>query len=170
MMMKKAFGGKEKGQSLVELAISILVILTILGAVFDLGGMFYTYLSLRDTVEEGAIYGSYQPTDQDGIVRRIHASANWPIDADQINSIHIYCCPKGTVGPCTSGACVTTSTDTCQGQKITVDLIYTYELMMPVIGSFTGWQDIPLDATITNTIMESKATSSALELQGTTCP
>lgn len=154
---------KEKGQSLVELALSFLFLLLVLGAVFDLGSMFYTFLALRDTAQEGVIYGSYNPTDGTGIINRIHASANWPIDADQISNINIYCCSKATTGACTSGTCTTTSTTSCQGQKITVKVIYNYKLIMPVIGGFTGWQDIPLNASVTNTILESKPTISALK-------
>ena len=160
----------EKGQSLVELAISFIFILTIMGGVFDLGSMFYSYLSLRDTAQEGVTYGAINPTDQNGIVDRINASANWPIDADQITNIEIRCCTDSTTGPCTTGTCTTTTIESCQGQKITVGVEYNYELIMPVIGTFTGWQDIPLRSAVTYTILESKPTTSALELLGLTCP
>ncbi len=161
---------REKGQSLVELAISFLFLLLVLGAVFDLGSMFYTFLALRDTAQEGVIYGSYNPTDGTGISTRIHASANWPIDADQITDINVYCCPKDTVGACSSGVCIDTSNTSCQGQKITVDVLYNYQLIMPVIGGFIGWQDILLNARATNTILESTSTISALEAMGEECP
>jgi Flp pilus assembly protein TadG len=154
---------KEKGQSLVELALSFLLLMLILAGVFDLGSMFYTYLALRDTAQEGVIYGSYNPTDKTGIIGRIHASANWPIDADQISNIDVFWCSKTTTGACTSENGSTTLNTSCQGQKITVKIIYNYKLIMPVIGSFTGWQDIPLNATVTNTILESSATISYLK-------
>ncbi len=160
----------EKGQSLVEMAISFLFILVILGGVFDIGSMFYSYLTLRDTAEEGVIYGSINPTDTTNIINRIHASANWPIDADQITNINVFCCSRTTTGPCTAGACTTTSVNSCQGQKITVNLVYNYNLIMPVIGMFTGWQDIPLRARVTDTILESKPTTAALKLLGIACP
>jgi Flp pilus assembly protein TadG len=153
---------KEKGQSLVELAISFLLLLLILGGIFDLGSMFYTYLALRDTAQEGVIYGSYNPIDETGITNRIHASALWPIAAAQISDINIHCCSAATTGACTSGTCTTTSATSCQGQKITVQVIYNYKLIMPVIGSLTGWQAIPLNASVTNTILESDLTRSAL--------
>lgn len=161
---------RERGQSLVELAISFLFLLLVLGAVFDLGSMFYTYLALRDTAQEGVIYGSYRPTDTTGILSRVNASANWPIDADQITNINVYCCPKTTTGACTTGACVTNVNTSCQGQKITVKVLYNYELIMPVIGGFIGWQDIPLNASATNTILESKDTITTLKTLGQTCP
>lgn len=152
---------KEKGQSLVELALSFLLLMLILGGVFDLGSMFYTYLALRDTAQEGVIYGSYNPTKTTGINDRIHASANWPIDADQISNIDVFCCSKSTPGACTfttSGACSTTVNTSCQGQKITVEVIYNYKFNMPLFGGV-----IPLNATVTNTILESKDTISALK-------
>ena len=52
---------KEQGQSLVELALSLTLLLLLLGGAIDLGRMFFTYIALRDAAQEGAIYGSYCP-------------------------------------------------------------------------------------------------------------
>jgi Flp pilus assembly protein TadG len=170
--MKKIIVRKkiEEGQSLLELAMSFLFLMLILGGVFDLGGMFYTFLALRDTAEEGVIYGSFSPTDDTGIIDRIQAAANWPIDSSQISDISIYCCSKDTEGSCTYGTCTTTAYTSCQGQKITVRIIYNYKFIMPVIGGITGWQDFPLNASVTNTILESKPTINALKSMGLSCP
>jgi Flp pilus assembly protein TadG len=171
----------EKGQSLVELAVSLLFLLLILSGVFDLGMMLYSYLTLRDVAQEGATYGLYNPTDSSGILTRIQDSTDWPLDASQLTNVHIFCCDKSTPGDCTSGSCLVTlnpgpppvyvpAVTSCQGQKITVKVEYNYELMMPVIGIFTGWNDIPLDASVTDTILESSEAISYLKSQGLSCP
>src|SRR5512146_688865 len=82
---------KEKGQSLVEMSIGFTLLLLIVGGIFDLGMMFYSYISLRDTAQEGAVYGSYNPIDSNGIVSRIHSSAAFPIDSAGLNDITVLC-------------------------------------------------------------------------------
>ena len=47
----------EKGQSLVELAISLMVLLLILAGVVDLGNMMFQYMAMRDAAQEAASYG-----------------------------------------------------------------------------------------------------------------
>ncbi len=159
--MNKTSSRKEKGQSLVELGMGFTFLLLLIGAVVDLGGIFYTFVSLRDTAQEGAIYGAYQPTDLTGITSRIQSSASFPIDASQITAISVTC----------NGVdCVTTNTNSCQGQKISVAVSYNYNLTMPLIGAVIGRQTVPLNSTVTATILQSKATIRYLQTQGITCP
>ena len=57
----------EKGQSLVELAISLTFILILLAGVVYFGiGLFY-YIAMRDAVQEGALYGSMNPPTASGV-------------------------------------------------------------------------------------------------------
>ncbi len=149
-MMLKIFLYHEKGQSLVEMAISFSFLFILLGGIIDLGMMFYTYLSLRDTAQEGAIYGSYDPTNSTGIINRINQSASWPIDASSITAINIQC---NGVSPCTIN-----TTDTCPGKAITVQVLYNYQPLLPIISTITGGQPIALNASVTDTILNSDAT------------
>jgi len=52
---------KERGQSLVELSISILVLLLILVGAVEFGMAFFQFVQLRDAAQEGALYGSLYP-------------------------------------------------------------------------------------------------------------
>lgn len=53
---------KEIGQSMIELALTITVLMVLLSGTVDLGHAFFTWLSLRDAAQEGAVFGSYKPS------------------------------------------------------------------------------------------------------------
>jgi Flp pilus assembly protein TadG len=55
------------GQSLVEFAFAVPVLLLLLLGTIDLGQMFFDYIQLRNAVREGASYGAHYPTDNSGI-------------------------------------------------------------------------------------------------------
>ena len=61
----------EKGQSLVELAISLTMILILLSGVVEFGIAFFQFIQLRDAVQEGALYGSIHPYDNAQIEVRL---------------------------------------------------------------------------------------------------
>ena len=52
---------RERGQSLVEMAMSLVILLLLVGGVVDFGRAFFTFMALRDAVQEGALYGSINP-------------------------------------------------------------------------------------------------------------
>jgi hypothetical protein len=54
------YNGK-RGQSLVELAISLTVMLLLLSGAVSFGMAYYSYVSIRDAAQEGALYGSFNP-------------------------------------------------------------------------------------------------------------
>jgi Flp pilus assembly protein TadG len=56
-----------RGQSLVEFAFGLPLLLLILLGTLDLGQMFFEYIDLRNAVREGASYGARNPTDTTGI-------------------------------------------------------------------------------------------------------
>ena len=59
MIRKKS----ERGQSLVEMAISITVLVFLLSGAVEFGMMYFQYIQLRDAAQEGALYGSLNPAD-----------------------------------------------------------------------------------------------------------
>jgi len=54
----------ERGQSLTELAVIVVIMIIILAGVVDLGGVIFQYLAMRDAAQEGASYAtaSHFPT------------------------------------------------------------------------------------------------------------
>jgi Flp pilus assembly protein TadG len=137
-MVKKIKQPKyEQGQSLVELALSLTLLLLLLGGAIDLGRMFFTYIALRDAAREGAIYGSYCPNDVSGITSRVQNSATGPVDS---------------TGFTVDGIILDTSPPV-PGSGITVRVTFNFEVSMPFLGAAIGKQSFPMSAVVSNTIL-----------------
>jgi hypothetical protein len=136
--MKKNFHFKpnEHGQSMVELALTITFIMALLAGTIDLGRAFFTWLAMRDAAQEGASYGSLKPTDTAGIQRRV-------LD----NLVQVINDPYSNVF-------VTVNKTSCPDHDIQVDVDYpTFPITMPFLGTIIGSQQIPIHATINDTII-----------------
>jgi len=57
----------QEGQSLIELALLLPVLILIMAGVLDLGRAFHAYTTLVNAAREGARYGAFHPTDSYGI-------------------------------------------------------------------------------------------------------
>src|SRR5512138_1203999 len=82
--MKKNFRlpRSAKGQSLVEMAISLVILLWLLSGAAEFAIALFQYVQLRDAAQEGALFGSIKPTDLEGIEARARSSSAAPIDLD----------------------------------------------------------------------------------------
>src|SRR5574338_1021868 len=86
----------EKGQSFVELAMTLVFLLVLLSATVDLGWAFYTMITLRDAVQEAAAYGSICAFNEDSdgpntdlIEQRLLLSVTEPIDMADVEEVEI---------------------------------------------------------------------------------
>lgn len=59
--MKILGKNKQQGQSLVEVAISLPILLLILSGLLDLGRIYYTYIALEEAAAEAALYLAISP-------------------------------------------------------------------------------------------------------------
>jgi len=139
-MMKRT----EKGQALMELAVSITVLLIMVAGVVDLGRMLFHYIAMRDAAQEAAAYGSIFPTHCDQIRERAWVAMNSS--------------PSVTVATTIDGAnCIDVVNDkmrACYGREIRVTLTDpAFPITMPFIGTFLGRQSVSLEAHITATIL-----------------
>ncbi len=133
---------QEKGQSLIELAVGLLVLLILLAGVVDLGRLAFFYMSMRDAAEEGVVYGSVYPTHctqiEDYVMNSVADARGATIQVTMNGK------------PCGQA----TKADACAGKEIIVTLIKDdFPITMPFLGSFLGGQRIPLRATIKGTIL-----------------
>jgi len=138
MNKEKVTKRSERGQSLFELAISLTFLMILLAGVVDLGRGFFTWLAMRDAAQEGASYGSINPTDEVGMRNRV-----W----DNMEQI---------VGDPPSDIVVNISviTQPCLGNTIQVDVNYpNFTITMPFLGAVLGSQTIPIHATVNDTIL-----------------
>lgn len=61
----------QRGQSLVELALLVPVLILILIGIIDFGRVFNAYITITNAAREGARYGAMHPDDADGIKARV---------------------------------------------------------------------------------------------------
>ena len=142
-MMNKLFLSKtkERGQSLVELAISLTVIMMLLAGAVEFGIALFQFVQLRDAAQEGALYGSINPGDDADIERHIKAASHSPIDLQNDPDVTIAITyPDGSPN--------------CEGKGIQVDVSYPHRIGMPFIGPIIGSDTIQLNASVTDTILK----------------
>ena len=144
---KRIHPSTEKGQSLVELAISLTVILLLLLGAVDFGIALFQYVAIRDAAAEGAIYGSFKPDKVDGMKYRAIAASS-----------DVMALTLDNVGVIINGS-------NCQGydastppkpNSVTVSITYDHLLIFPMVGSMIGTNKITLRANATNTILTPK--------------
>lgn len=127
----------ERGQSLVEMAMALFILLLLVGGIVDIGRAFFTYMALRDSVQEGALYGSINPTQTQAI--RNHVLGSSDMIPDLISSDDITVEVIGA--PCT-------------GNSIRVSAQYSdFPITMPFIGTVIGSQTVSITASVTDTIL-----------------
>lgn len=151
--MSKFFSNHDhqKGQSLAELAISMVVLLVLIAGIFDVGRAILTYLSMRDAVQEGASYATVVFDSKDtsavhsdkcvDIVRRTQENID---DSNTAITVTL------NGDDCTSASI---TSDACSGNEAIVTANLPFPLTMPFIGSFLGTQSITLEASATSTIL-----------------
>jgi Flp pilus assembly protein TadG len=71
MRRQESHNGKRGGQSIVELALMMPVMVLLVLGIVDLGRVFFAYTAVINAAREGARYGAMNPTDTAGI--RTHA-------------------------------------------------------------------------------------------------
>lgn len=71
MISCKANREVEKGQSLVEFAIGLTIMILLLSGIFDIGRAIFTQFALQDAAEEGLVYGIGFPTECGAIESRV---------------------------------------------------------------------------------------------------
>ena len=142
-----------KGQSLVELALTVTIVITLLAGAFDLGSAFFDYIALRDAAQEGAVYGSIyrslpsDPLSVTPIITRVQQSSTTPVN---FATFVEDCSPTSP-----NGICVTFSgsSNHCTSDQVIVTVRYDYDLSMPFIGAILGSDTIPIHASVANTIL-----------------
>ena len=136
---------RQRGQSLVELAISLTVILLLLTGAVEMGLALFQYVTMRDAAQEGALYGSLEPDDVAGMEERARAAANDVIRLD-VAEIDVTYSNPALIAQCeglTSGV----------PHSVTVTITFEHPVTMPLIGAWIG-NSIDLTASVTDTILQ----------------
>jgi Flp pilus assembly protein TadG len=150
---KRKLTRSERGQSLVELAITLPILILLLLGTLDFGMAIFSYSMLRDSAQEGAFYGSFNPSNSAEIENRARNIS--PRAEDVVFSSPVQLRDKDLVK-----VNVKVLGNSCQGAEngvansIQVNVSYRYPLLMPLIGRLIGSNTIPLTGTATNVILQ----------------
>ena len=121
----------ERGQSLVEMALMLTLLLVILSAVLDLGRGFFSFIAIQNSAAEGALYAAINPRCRDAstsgcsdpnnvIFRAQHESPDGLVDKDHM-AIDVSCDDGAACG----------SSALIEGRPITVTIVYQFKLLGP---------------------------------------
>ncbi|PKN93476.1 MAG: pilus assembly protein TadE [Chloroflexi bacterium HGW-Chloroflexi-6] len=150
MVDKKQKSRSEKGQSLVELTISLVFILIILAGVVDFGMAFFSWVAIRDASQEGAIYGAVCPNNQGAITTRVRSVSTTPVDLADTTRVRIF------IAPIVNPAAPASAALGGPGSAVTVLVEYDYQSITPGLSGFIGEDGfITISASTTNTILTS---------------
>lgn len=130
----------ERGQSLVELAISFTILLLLVAGTVDFGRAFFTWVALRDAAQEGATYASIDPTNVTEIQNRVYnileGSGAVPDPRTNVTVV------RTIIG------------DACLGHTVQLDVDYpTFPISMPFLSSVLGSETLAIRSRIQDTIL-----------------
>jgi Flp pilus assembly protein TadG len=141
----------QSGQSLVELALSLIVILFLLLGAVEFGIALFQFVTIRDAAQEGAVYGSINPADENGMKQRAIATA---ADVVPLTTGDITI----TINNMTVAQAISNN-KACEGvtgglpHTITITITYNHVIFMPLVSAMLSVNNIPLTANVTNTIL-----------------
>ena len=124
----------ERGQSLVEVALAMPLLILIVMGILDLGRAFYAYVALSDAAAEGAAYAAIHPDDTTQIVERVADTSNVLVVIDPaLVSVDVP--------------------DTTPGNPITVTVQYEYQILTPIMNSFVPEGKITMRSEVVQAII-----------------
>ena len=138
----------ERGQSLVEMSLTLIVLLFLLLGAVEFSLALFQYVTINDAAQEGAIYGSIEPSAIGEIRKRVLATASDILVLNEgdvaVNLVgDAYC-----EGLSASGA----------PNAIQVVVTYSHAIFMPMVTPMIGTNTINLKAVTTNTILSPRCT------------
>jgi Flp pilus assembly protein TadG len=142
----------ERGQSFVELALSITFLLMLVAVIVELGWAFYTMIALRDAAQEASAFGSICPNEPAKVIQRLRKSASAPLNMEDIAETDIITCIVDPSGPNPNDC----GAPIAVGNAYKVTITVHHQILTPFVGGFIGSQQFPLSVTTVNTLLRTK--------------
>lgn len=124
----------QEGQSLVEVAIAMPLLILILAGILDLGRAYFTYIALTDAAAEGAAFAAIHPNDVPQIINRAADSSNGLVTLEP-GMINVR------VG------------ELVAGDPITVTVDFDYRIITPFIQALVPDGTLHMRATVAQSII-----------------
>jgi hypothetical protein len=134
---------RSRGQSIVEFALVIPILLLVFAAAADLGRAFYAYVAIENGVKEGAFYGARVPLCTDDSLAQCSQPRNveWRVR----NELEGLKNPDGTdlapTSECldqTTGVAHSSMIDCVDGDTYRVSVTYPFRFLTPILGDLLG--------------------------------
>lgn len=127
----------ERGQSLLEFALLVPILLIILAGVLDVGRLYFAYVAVTDAAAEGAAYAAVcSPNCTDGDIRaRAKAASGGLVQVVEDDQVVIE---RPTIA---------------SGAPVTVTVTYEFALATPFINLIVPGGVLPLNAVATEVIL-----------------
>lgn len=144
----------QAGQSLVEFAAGLVVLIILVSGVLDIGRAFMSFVAMENGAGEGALFASVHPrwVDECTPLEKCGCDPEFAT----IESRTMGESPGGFVDWDNATVDVTAPTITV-GYPITVTVTYSYPLLTPFISQLVGNGTLPLRASATEIIMSTDA-------------
>lgn len=137
-------GRRSRGQSLVELALILPVLMLLVAGTIDLGRIFYSQVTVANAAREGAIEAAMKPTswvnggacnkDTNRVMCRVINEAKGSFVSIAPADVSLVCDPA-----CTKAI----------GNEVTVTVKGHFSLLTPLMAVFTGGQNVTFASTAT---------------------
>jgi len=137
---------KSRGQSLVELALVVPILLLLFAGAADFGRVFYAYVAIENAAKEGALYGSRAAQCVDNTFQGCGGANNvtWRVQSELAG--------QGIRNPdgaalipaiaCISGGTNVPVSECDSGDVYEVGVTYEFELLTPILGAVIGDLDL----------------------------
>lgn len=124
----------QQGQSMVEMALMMVILLTILSAVLDLGRGFFSFIAIQNAAGEGALYAALNPYCPNDNGNPQCAGAN------NVEFRAKHESPSGLVDASRMTVSVTQPPVVAEGKPITVTVLYRFTMLGPFSPLVPGGQ------------------------------
>lgn len=148
---------RSRGQSIVELALILPVLMLLVASTLDLGRMFYSQVTITNAAREGAYEAAYGPAsfvangncdkDTNRVMCRVLSEAKGSFVQVAKADVSLACNPS-----CSKGI----------GNTVTVTVLGHFQLLTPIMAPFLGGSDVVLTSTATAQIITDPPTVEAL--------
>jgi Flp pilus assembly protein TadG len=149
------------GQSLVEFALVLPILLLIVLGAIDLGRVYLMTINMENAAKEGAFFGARNPTcDTDAVAscadpQNVEARVTRELDTVASDGVTAACYAAGTTDFSGAGKALASCLD---GDLYRVTVNATFRLVTPVMGDIVG-DSLALSSTATSVVLTSFAQS-----------
>ena len=154
---------RTRGQSVVEFALVLPIMLLLLAGAIDLGRLFYAYVAVENAAKEGALFGARSPLCDDAGNTNCGDPNNviWHVRNEATNIGAQFATTVACRTP--AGALVAPINDCLDGYTYQVTVSYPFQLITPILSGIVA-QNLTLSSMSQATVISDAFDPSGLEL------